>query len=172
MARRIDLRAYQESIASQLAAAQAGAITPALLGFESGGTLWLVDLPVAGEVLPVPPLCPVPLTLPWFAGLANVRGELQAVVDFALFCHAPPTPREGAARLLRLAGGAGMTLLVGRVQGLKRLDSLFADEACDDSSPWPWAGESYRDGRGQRWVRLEADRLLADPRFLDAALPA
>lgn len=172
MAKRIDLRAYQEAIATRLAAAQAGASVPALLGFESGGHRWLIDLPAAGEVLPPPPLAPVPLTQPWFAGMVNVHGELQAVVDFSIFCGGAPTPCDGAARLLRIGSrhGSNSTLLVARVHGLKRTDSLFAAEATDETS-MPWQGEAFTDSQGTRWLRLEPDRLLADPAFLDASLP-
>ncbi len=173
MVKRIDLRAYQDNIAGRLAAAQAGATTPALLGFEAGGAHWLVDLPAAGEVLPLPPLTPVPLTRPWFAGLANVHGELESVVDFALFGGGAPTPRDAQARLLRIGApnGANMALLVGRVHGLKHADGLFvADGGAAPAAAW--CGETFADAQGQHWTRLELGRLLADPLFLDAALPA
>ncbi len=175
MTKRIDLRAYQEAIATRLAAAQAGGSAPALLGFESGGRRWLIDLPAAGEVMPLPPLAPVPLTQPWFAGLTNVHGELQVVVDFAVFCGVPPTAQDSAARLLRVGSrqGNNMALLVARVHGLKRTDSLFAAEA-DAAEPAgvSWQGEAFSDSQGTTWTRLELDPLLADPRFLDASLVA
>lgn len=169
MAKRIDLRAYQESIAARLADAQAGAGTPALLGFESGGRHWLVDLPAAGEVLPLPAIAPVPLTQAWFAGLTNVHGELEGVVDFSVFCGGLPTPRDSAARLLRVGARAGnnVALLVARVHGLKRSDTLRADTA---EAPAGWCGTAYTDTQGERWLRLEPTRLLADPALLDAAL--
>lgn len=174
MAKRIDLRAYQEAIATRLAAAQAGASAPALLGFASGGRRWLIDLPAAGEVLPPPLLAPVPLTQPWFAGMANVHGELQAVVDFSVFCGGAPTPRDGAARLLRIGSrhGNNSALLVARVHGLKRTDSLFAADAAEalDETVLPWQGETFTDSQGMRWLRLNIAHLLADPAFLDASL--
>ena len=65
-------------------------------------------------MIPVPPITPVPLTRPWFRGVANVRGNLYSVVDFAAFvgvgavevdrARAPgaarraPAQRGGAAR--------------------------------------------------------------------------
>jgi twitching motility protein PilI len=172
MAKRIDLRAYQESIASRLAAAQAGGGVPALLGFAAGAQRWLIDLPAAGEVLPLPALTTVPLTQSWFAGLANVHGELQSVVDFSAFCGGPPTPRDSAARILRVGTrhGINAALLVTRVHGLKRSDTLFAADA-DEMPGAAWQGESFTDTQGLRWTRLELEQLLADPRFLDAALP-
>lgn len=180
MAKRTDLAAYQESIAARLAAAQSGGGAAALLGFESGGTRWLVELPAAGEVLPVPPLAAVPLTRAWLAGLVNVHGELDAVVDFSVFCGGPPTPREGAARLLRIGArhGANCALLVERVHGLKRADALFADDdeggdaaAVPPAPTFAWRGERFSDPQGARWFRLNVPALLADPVFRDAALP-
>lgn len=173
MAQRIDLRAYQDSIAARLAAAQAGVGIPALLGFEAGGRHWLIELPAAGEVLPLPALAPVPLTRPWFAGLASVHGELQAVVDFSVFCGGPPTPRDAAARILRIGarqGGGNAALLVARVHGLKRTDTLsaVADAAANAHD---WCGATYSDNQGGCWTCLDPVQLLADPLFRDAALP-
>ncbi len=166
---RIDLAAYRASIAARLADAQAGAGIPALLGFESGGRRWLVDLPAAGEVLPLPALAPVPLTQPWLAGLASVHGELQAVVDFSVFCGGPPTPHDAVARLLRIGTrlGGNAALLVARVHGLKRTDTLCAT---DESDGRDWCIEVLADNQGERWSRLDPARLIVDPVFRDAAL--
>lgn len=168
---RIDLRAYQESIAARLAAAQENAGPPALLGFESGGECWLVDLPAAGEVLPVPALSFVPLTQPWFAGLASAHGDLQPVVDFSVFRGGPPTPRAGVARILRIGArhATRCALLVDRVHGLRRTDVLKPESAALPAAGW--RGATFIDDRGERWIRLEPARLLADPVLLDAALP-
>lgn len=172
MAKRIDLRAYQENIANRLAVAQSGPGVPALLGFESAGVRWLLDLPEAGEVLPVPALSMVPLTRHWFAGLASVHGELQSVVDFAAFCGAAPTPRDPRSRILRVGArrGNNVALLVERVFGLKRTDALFAAEVTDVPAPAPWQGAAFTDTQGERWVRLVLEHLFADTAILDAAL--
>jgi twitching motility protein PilI len=42
----------------------------------------------------------VPLTRPWFAGIANIRGNLHAVGDFSVFCGGPPIVQNANARLL------------------------------------------------------------------------
>ena len=49
-------------------------INEAILGsaFESGNLLWLLRLPDAGEVMPVPWLCKVPLTQRWMKGHVSV----------------------------------------------------------------------------------------------------
>ena len=61
-----------------------------------------------GEVLPVPAITPVPLTKPWFLGIANVRGALHGVVDFAGFIGTGPASAHGSN-----AGGQARLLLLG-----------------------------------------------------------
>ena len=69
------------------------------LGVEIGGVRYLLDLLEAGEIVPVPALASVPLTQPWYLGLANVRGNLVGVVDLARYLGQdgavpPPAPRR------------------------------------------------------------------------------
>lgn len=45
----------------------------------------LVNLADSGEVVPLLPLTDVPLTKPWFVGMANIRGSLYSVTDFSAF---------------------------------------------------------------------------------------
>ena len=91
---RSSLREFQERLARRLAEA-AGAERRGLLGFQCGSDNWLIRLAEAGEILPPPPLSAVPLTRPWFRGLANVRGSLYGVVDFAAFNGQPPISAGG-----------------------------------------------------------------------------
>lgn len=56
-----------------------------LLGVQAGSDFWLISLFDSGEIIPLTPLTGVPLTKPWFAGIANIRGNLYAVADFPLF---------------------------------------------------------------------------------------
>lgn len=171
---RIDLRAYRESITRRLVAAEAQDEVPAaLLGFSAGGERWLIDLPDAGEVLPVPALYPVPLTRPWFVGLASVHGELQAVTDFSWFCNGKLTERSPAARLLcigsRLGGNAA--LLVEFVHGLKHAAGLTAVDNENGSPAQAWRGKICIDAQGARWTHLDVICLATAPEFIDAALP-
>ena len=78
---RTSLRDYQRDLAERLRSAQ-GAVNASMLGVQVDDEAWLVDLREAGEVIPVPPITPLPLTRPWFKGLANIRGNLYSVVDF------------------------------------------------------------------------------------------
>jgi twitching motility protein PilI len=170
MAKRISLREFQESLAQRLSSAQRGESKPALLGVASGTGLWLLDLTDSGEVVPMPALTSVPLTRPWFAGIANVRGTLYSVVDFSAFRGGEPTRRNANARLLLVGArhGVNSALLVDRTLGLRNIDDLEA--VADAGSQEPWSGECHQDVQGNRWTTLRLKELLSDPRFLDVGL--
>lgn len=167
MAKRSRLREFQESLAARLASARQGAPASGLLGVESGTQRWLVDLADSGEVVPLTVLAPVPLTRPWFAGVANVRGALYSVVDFAVFCGQAATPHQAETRLLLIGTrhGINSALLVDRTLGLKNLAEMTPEPA-GDAGP-AWAGATCSDAQGRRWQRLDVAALLADARFLD-----
>jgi twitching motility protein PilI len=167
MAKRISLREFQKNLAQQLALARRGDARQALLGVESGKDSWLLDLSDAGEVLPVPPLTTVPLTKPWFAGVANVRGVLYSVVDFSAFRGGEPTRGNADARLLLVGArhGINSALMVDRTLGLKSADEL-EPVATEGDGP-PWVGIRRQDAQGRQWTLLKLQALLADPAFLD-----
>src|SRR4051812_42310477 len=99
MAEKLSLRDYQRDLAERLRAAQ-GSRTASMLALQVGEEGWLVDLADAGEVIPVPPVTPVPLTRPWFKGMTNIRGNLFSVVDFPAFLGRSPVSVSEQSRLL------------------------------------------------------------------------
>ena len=103
MARRISLREFQQDLVRRLNEAAASEAPSTRLGVQIGGELWLVRLEEAGEVIPLPPFVAVPLTRPWFRGLANIRGNLFSVVDLSAFHGGDPTPgRDPSGRHRRV----------------------------------------------------------------------
>ena len=101
-AAKLDLRTFQQELATRLATKTAAQVESSRLGLACGGERWLIRLADAGEVIDVPPIVPVPLTQPWFLGVANIRGNLFSVVDFA----ALPRPRRGVAGGAARAGSS------------------------------------------------------------------
>jgi twitching motility protein PilI len=99
MAERLSLKDYQRGLAERLREAGAGRMA-SKLGVQLGTETWLVDLGDAGEVLPVPAVTPVPLTQPWFKGVANVRGNLYSVIDFPAFLGVGGGPWANSRLLL------------------------------------------------------------------------
>lgn len=182
MAHRISLREFQQSLSERLVSAKRGEGGQALLGVESGsddlpgGSRWLIDLADSGEVAPLPLLTPAPLTKPWFAGIANIRGVLYSVVDFSAWRGGAPTPCNAQSRLLLVGArhGINSALLVRRALGLRpQLQMHAAGEvgAGDTASEAPpWLGGRFKDAQDLTWTQLRIPALLVDPNYLDIAL--
>src|SRR2546423_1317648 len=123
-AARLDLRSFQQELATRLATKTAAQVESSRLGVACGGDRWLVRLADAGEVIAVPPIVPVPLTHRWFLGVANIRGNLYSIVDFPAFLGGPPVTLDNLARLILMsvrAGEQSAGVLVERVLGLRNL---------------------------------------------------
>ena len=84
---------------------------------KRGGNAPRVALEDAGEIVSPVPLARVPLTLPWYLGLANVRGLLVGVIDLARYLGEDlvwlPDGRSGeqaAASTPRATGGSAAAI--------------------------------------------------------------
>lgn len=167
MTAKTSLRDYQRQLSERLANPK-GRESVSNLGLRAGGTSWLVDLADAGEVVPVPAMLPVPLTHAWFRGVANIRGTLHCVVDFAAFLGRDPVAVDQRARLLLIAERyrVNSALLVEGVLGLYREDDFVS--VPDTAGRWS-SGDS-RDRQGNVWKRLDLTGLTAHPEFLHVGL--
>jgi twitching motility protein PilI len=165
MAEKLSLRDYQRDLAQRLRAAD-GTRAASLLALQVGQEGWLVDLADAGEVLPVPVITPVPLTKGWFRGMANIRGNLYSVVDFAAYLGGAPAVQTEQARLLLLGDRfrIGSALLVDRSLGLRNPAQLKAAER-PEASP-PWLKGVYADEEGRAWKELDVPQLVLQPDYL------
>lgn len=169
-ARRTRLRQYQEQLLERMQAArtrEGGAAHQ--LGVEIGGVRYLLELLEAGEIVPVPPLATVPLTQPWYLGLANVRGSLVGVIDLARYlgqdggaasAATASAPASSAQRLVTFGPALGFpcALLVTRVYGLRHA----ADMRTEDGR--------LVDADGNEWAPLALSALVRDERFLQVGL--
>jgi twitching motility protein PilI len=165
MAARTSLRDYQRELAARLQSAGSGRAATKL-GLQVGAECWLVDLTDAGEVIPVPPIAPVPLTRPWFRGVANIRGKLYSVVDFPAFLGGAAVSLGEQARLLLLSERYRMSgaLLVNRSLGLRSAEQL---QPCERGAASPrWVKAEYGDAEGVRWKDLDVLELVRHPEFL------
>jgi len=163
MASRTSLRDYQRDLAERLRNAE-GAANASMLGVQVDDEAWLVDLREAGEVIPVPPITPLPLTRPWFKGLTNIRGNLYSVVDFPAFLQRRPVVPGDRARLLLLGERfrLGAALLVDRSLGLRNPGQLERREGALPA----WARAQYADPEGRVWKELDLAQLVQHPDFL------
>lgn len=162
--RRSRLRAYQEQLLEKMQAAKNGAgASVAQLGLGIGAARYLVDLAEVGEIVAPPPLTAVPLTQPWYLGLANVRGNLLGVIDLAAYLGLPAAPdvaNAGATPRLALFApklGVNCALLASQVFGLRQAGAMERD------------GDTLRDTDGNVWTPLSLAALVQEERFLHVA---
>ena len=169
MARKSSLREFQAHLATRLAGVE-DQRAAGLLGFQSGNDYWLVELPDSGEIVPLQPLTGVPLTKPWFAGIANIRGSLYAVADFSAFRRKEATPQNASSRLLLIGTrhDNNAALLVTRILGLRNIDDLTL--VADYPEAPLWASQAYTDREGYRWQMLNVRRLFSDDAFMDIGI--
>ena len=71
-ANKINLRAFQQELSERLKHKTAAQVDSLRLALECGGVSWLVRLGDTGEVVPCPVPVSVPLTKPWFLGVAII----------------------------------------------------------------------------------------------------
>ena len=165
MAQRISLRDYQRELAERLRQADSARMA-SKLGVQVGAQSWLIDLVEAGEVMPVPPVTPVPLSRPWFRGVANVRGNLYSVVDFPAFLGNAPVSLNEQSRLLLIGERfrTASALLVDRSLGLRNAAQLKPTDATNRAA---WVRGQYQDEEGKAWLELDLGQLVQHEEFLN-----
>lgn len=160
MSKRFNLREFQQQVLDRLQSHETGKAGISTLGIQVGQHLCLVDMADISEILPPPVMTTVPLTKPWYCGIANVRGNLYSVIDLNAYPDQPPTARAAGNRVLLLAQRFAFNtgLLVSRVLGLRNTEG------------WQRSEEGgiirYRDSSGQVWHMLDIQQLLQQPGFL------
>ena len=175
MAQHQALRELQSRLAEKLLAARAEEQGAAWLAVEAGGYAFLLSLADAGEIFPDSGVLPLPHTQNWFAGVANLRGVLHGVVDFAEFLglsSGPSSEQIGrdSPRLLALnpALGALAALRVDRLAGLRRLDEMTPQAQTDEPRP-AFARGRWTDADGRSWQEIDLSLLASNERFLAIA---
>ena len=165
MARQISLREFQQGLAQRLREAQTEAEPTSRLGVQAGSGNWLLKLDDAGEMLPLPEISGVPLTRPWYLGLANIRGVLASVVDFSAFAGGETTARTPDCRLLLIAERfqSFSGLVISRMLGLKNVQAM---QPVEEKGNRPWIAGAYRDDEGRLWHELNMGALVAHEDFL------
>jgi twitching motility protein PilI len=149
--RRSRLRQYQVQLLERMQAAKTSDTpTERSLAVEIGTRRYLLDLTQVGEIVPMQPPSPVPLTQDWYLGLANIRGNLTGVIDLARYLGEAPAPVGAESRLLSFAPHLGFNcaLLATRVLGLRKPEEV----------------------EGQGWYKLDLAQLVREPRFLHVGL--
>lgn len=170
MANKEALRELQGRLAERLQEVKTQDRQQAWLAVEAGGHGFLLPLSEAGEIFQSGVLIGVPHVLPWFLGVANLRGVLAGVVDLAGFfgLRARTSKAETEpTHLIALNPGLdiNVALRVDRLAGLRNAQQLRVQP--DDGVARPaFVGARYQDAAGRPWQELRLAVLARDERFL------
>lgn len=184
MAKTSNLREFQEAILNKLkdVTSQAGVISGSRLGVVVGDKKLLVRLEQVKEALPMPYVQSVPLTAPWFSGVANIRGNLYNITDLALFLGMKPTTKSPMVRILLLSSEVTTqaALTVGALIGLRNIDVMqplpidktkIKEKDSDATADvFFFAEKSYQDVDGEVWLEVNFDLLVKEPAFIQPTL--
>jgi len=168
---RVDLRTFQQELATRLATKTTAQVESSRLGLSTGTERWLVRLADAGEVIAMPAIVKVPMTRDWFLGVANIRGNLYSVVDFGGFLGQALAPAAAATRLVLFGARVGELnagIVVTRVLGLRNLADLAPVPADGDAAPWH--AQRWMDGDGNAWQEIDLAKLARAPAFLQVGV--
>lgn len=181
MANRQALRDLQTRLAERLQAARSqNAQGARWLAVEISGRNYLLPLEQAGEIFSWNGVLRVPYTQSWFWGVANLRGNLAAVVDLGAYLGHPVERSELALHALSLlavnaALQVNVALVVDRLLGLRGSEEMQATAA----PPAPQAGTTsppgvlqacYADSAGSVWQVLQLQQLVQSPDFLSVRI--
>ena len=170
---KLNLQSYQQDILARIKAVSNSSDIAVVsrLGVSIAGRNYLISLADISEVVPVPEVTQIPLTQPWFLGVANVRGNLSAITDLAAFLGHVPTQISSESRILlahtRFDINAG--LLVDRLIGLRNVNDMQVKRTVlEEGKPWQLNG--YQDGNGQEWQEIDIGTLMNQKEFMLVAI--
>jgi twitching motility protein PilI len=159
--RRTRLRQYQVQLLERMQAARTNTGTRVQqLGVMIGSERYLLELTQTAEIVPVGAITAVPLTQPWYIGLANIRGNLISIIDVARYLELGDTSAGSDSRVITFANSLGFNcgLLVSRVYGLRQAADMQAN------------GGRLRDADANEWTPLDLAALVSEPRFLHVGI--
>ena len=160
MSKRFNLREFQQGLLDRMQVQVDSGKQVATLGILIGQDSWLVDMADISEVLSVPNLTPVPLTKPWYRGIANVRGNIFSIADLGAYLKYGQTSQDAQSRVLLIGQKFNFNtgLLVSKVLGLRNATEWKRSEKNEVVS--------YQDDAGHQWQKLDIRKLLQQPEFI------
>jgi twitching motility protein PilI len=162
----VKLREFSTQLAQRLKEAPGMATEPTRLALRVGSENFLVEMGVAGEIVPLADIAPVPWTKPWYRGLANVRGRLIGVVDLLQLTGRDPLPPDQAQQILVFGEGLSVNagILITRAFGIRNLKDLTALPTAGESAS-NWEQVRYRGADGVAFTELDLGELARSPAF-------
>lgn len=169
--KKINLHEYQQDILSKLkiSTEKGQAESTSRLAVKVGEHDYLLSLADVSEVLPVPEILKIPLTQSWFLGMANVRGNLYALTDFAQFIGLGTSVISPQSRILLINDkfGINAALLVDRLIGLRSLSEMQLQKKSGQEVFWVL--NKFTDNTNVEWSELDLGEFIHQPSFMQVA---
>ena len=142
----------------------------AVLGVAAGEERYLIPMAEVNEVIPIPKLAHVPLTQPWFLGLANVRGNLHGITDLGVYLGGNPVAFNQKSRILLVITGNKLYggFIVNSMLGIRDLSEFIPVKPAKKKLP-QCVTVQYKDAEGRQWRQLSLFKLIGDEKFLQVA---
>jgi twitching motility protein PilI len=141
------------------------------VGFRLGQRRLVSSFDEVVEILPLPPVTPVPGAHPWMLGVANVRGSLLPVVDLKQFLEGERTVvHEGQRCLVVRQAGGNVAVIIDELFGQRTFNDSHraANEAGDNEGRYGhFVGQAYQLA-DQTWGVFNMSLLTRTPEFRQA----
>ncbi|WP_313346675.1 chemotaxis protein CheW [Stenotrophomonas sp.] len=141
------------------------------VGYRVGKRHLVSDFREVVEIVPMPPITPVPGAQPWLLGVGNLRGNLFPVVDLKYFMEGERTVQQEGQRVLIMRQAGGDVALT--------IDELFGQRSFEqqqDTGTGDLASGRYAHfidrafhGDGHDWGVFSLSLLSRTPEFRQAA---
>ncbi|HET7844251.1 MAG TPA: chemotaxis protein CheW [Xanthomonadales bacterium] len=165
---------YEQRAQAHVAGAAEQVEAPGLwrgIGFRIGTQHLVSGIGEVNEILTMPAMTVIPGTKPWMLGVANIRGNLIAIVDLRNFIEGARTPIGDKSRVLvaRQPGGA-VGVLVDEVLGQRNFtdENIPVENVDVDERYARFIARSYELGSSV-WSIFSMTTLVRSPDFLQAA---
>lgn len=143
--------------------------TRKLISFAVLGREYVIPLGEVSEILALVECTKLPRVKSWVKGVANVRGRLLPVVDFAAFLGGALSGMPGERRIMVLdAGGVYVGLMVDRVFGMKTLPVDQYEDTADDKALNDFIDGQYME-EGEKLPLFRPLKLIQDRRFMSVS---
>lgn len=161
---------YQHTLTEQIQSADKSDTSSTVLGVAVAEDRYLIPMIEVSEVIQIPKLAQVPLTQPWFLGLANVRGNLYGITDLGVYLGGNPMAFNLKSRILLASPGNQIFggFIVNSMLGIRNLSEFTPVKLTKKKLP-KGVTANYKDTEGRLWRELSLYKLICDEKFLHIA---
>ena len=141
------------------------------VGYRVGSRRLVSDFREVVEIVPMPPVIPVPGAQPWLLGVGNLRGNLFPVVDLKNFLEGERTaPQEGQRVLIMRQAGGDVALVIDELYGQRSFEAEMQVPAGDIAQGRyaHFVERAFHD-EGRDWGVFSLSLLSRTPEFRQAA---